>query len=253
MKEHPQEIQAAATEAQGISNYLVDRTRDVANREDKPVADGAAGDRDQSREPERAVAEEKLQYKMTGPGRFEYSQGQRSAVIEAKPNGGGHTLTTGGGSKANERARDCASMAAAVVAAREYLSTGRTPGVAPAQEKPGRADSREPHIEAKQTGPERWQYRHGPRTAVVEPPAPDKGLHRYRVTMETSDRSGSLTRLEKDSDQAQKFARQYAATGDVPTRSEYHQAPYGAGAKRSDPSPEKASSHQVERDDEPSR
>ena len=96
------------------------------------------------------------------------------------------------------------------------------------QAKAAAADSREPEIQYEKTGPERFEYRQGERTAVVDRPTADAGDSRYLVTMQTSERDGHLTRWAKDSDQAHQFAQQYATRGDVPTWSESHHDATGA-------------------------
>ena len=129
-----------------------------------------------------------------------------------------------------------------------------------AQSKDAGTGSREPEIEPRQTAPDRWEYRNGERTATVagtRPGEPARG--RYLVTMETTARvDEKLTRWANDSQQADQFARQYAANGDVPTWSEIHHPAPGerhsaAAPAATRPTPDTASSPRADRDDGPER
>ena len=115
------------------------------------------------------------------------------------------------------------------------------------------ADSRAPEIQHGKTGPERAEYRNGERTATVTRSYAHEGDSRYLVTMETSARAGKMTAWAKDSNDAEKFARQYAAKGDVPTWSEYHHDAAGPRHKTPGPTPERTSSPRDDRDDGPER
>ena len=118
------------------------------------------------------------------------------------------------------------------------------------QTKVAKSSSREPEIPCEKTGPDRFEYRQGERTATVDRHTADAGDSRYLVTMQTTERAGHLTRWAKDSDRAHQFARQYAGKGTVPTWSESHP---GATGPSHQPTPEGTSSQGRDRDDEPSR
>ena len=90
-----------------------------------------------------------------------------------------------------------------------------------AQAKNAGADSRQPALEHRQPDPERFEYRNGNRTAVVTQPYAHEGDSRYLVTMETRSHGGKFTAWAKDSTDAQQFAREYSASGNVPRGSEF--------------------------------
>ena len=106
-----------------------------------------------------------------------------------------------------------------------------------AQAKNAGAASRQPEIERRQPGPERFEYRNGNRSAVITRPDAQEGTtehHRrhteqnhYLVTMEHRGREGKLTAWAKDSDDAHEKARRFTATGVAPTWTEHHPAASG--------------------------
>ena len=129
-----------------------------------------------------------------------------------------------------------------------------------AQAKAAAPGARAPELQYEKTGPNRWQYRQGERTATVTRPSAQEGTTRearlhtekqhYLVTMKASARAGTLTAWAKDAGDADQKARQYAATGEVPQWSEQH---HDATGPRHQATPEKTSSPRADRDDGPSR
>lgn len=140
LEDNPKEIVDAARDAQRMSAYMLERGRELADRDaqGQPAA-GGGGSKDQE-----------IQYQKTGPDRFEYRQGERTAVIDKIPNThDSHSVTMGDRSGPALHSVNCKTPHEALTAVREYLSTGRTP------EPPASGPDRSPSIPAPadQRGP----------------------------------------------------------------------------------------------------
>ena len=137
LEDNPKEIGAAAREAQTMTRHMLDRVREIAEQ-DKAQAKAAGAD---SRQPE-------IEYAKTGPDRFEYRQGERTALIDKIPGThDSHSVTMGDRSNPVLHSVNCESPHEALVAAREYLRTGKTPEPRPERTISPRAD--------RDDGPER--------------------------------------------------------------------------------------------------
>ena len=136
LEDNPKEIGAAAREAQIMTRHMLDRVREIAGQ-DKAQAKAAGAD---SRQPE-------IEYEKTGPDRFEYRQGERTAVIEKIGGGDRHKLTMGECSNPGAHSINCKNLHDAVRGARNYVTTGKTPAPTPERTSGPRAD--------RDDGPER--------------------------------------------------------------------------------------------------
>lgn len=70
LKENPREILFASSEAQGMSDYLVERGRELAEKE-----------KIQAKGPDSVDREPEIEHRQPDPERFEYRNGNRTAVV----------------------------------------------------------------------------------------------------------------------------------------------------------------------------
>ncbi|MDE0354721.1 MAG: zincin-like metallopeptidase domain-containing protein [Gemmatimonadota bacterium] len=134
-----------------------------------------------------------------------------------------------------------------------------------AQAKASGSASREPELQHRKTGAERFEYRGDDRTATITRPAAQDGTtehdrrhteqRHYLVTMEDRGGVGKLTAWAKDLDDAHEKARRFTATGVAPTWSEHHghtgSPRHSPAAPAAGPIPERTAS--PDRDDGPER
>lgn len=152
LEENPKEIVEAARDAQTMSAYMLERGREVGERDAQaPTAADGGPSKDQT-----------IQYQKTGPDRFEYRQGERTAIIDKIPGThDSHSVTMGDRSGAAVHSVNCKTPHEALSAAREYLFTGRTPEAAvPGPDRspsiPAPADQRDSSpSQDRDDGPER--------------------------------------------------------------------------------------------------
>ncbi len=125
LEDNPAEIAKASHEAQGMSAYMLEQPRKREQR-----------DQDQAKSATTVSKGREIQYEKTGPNRFEYRQGERTAVVDKIPGShDSHSVTMGDRSNPARSSVKCESPHEAVVAARSYVSTGKTPTPTPTADK----------------------------------------------------------------------------------------------------------------------